>query len=288
MNATSAGQRELPGWGGSGLEAVIEAQSSILRNLIHDSFKDTHVAKHADFDSGDAVKQQTLHQMQQLFHPTEPIEEEISLETAIQLPAASSTVPRPQSVTPPRHRPVSTASVSTIHPVTPQSSRTQAFSTNSTPIRSNTPSPGTMALPEVQSFTHRTTGNRQRRRGDAPRTILSEWIVKSPTRKGLWGLGRLRKSHRRWCVLRTDIRQGAALIYYDSNNPRIQKRKGLVQISLTARVSRDDENTFTLTSNRRTFRGTCDTPEIASKWVTEITNCIMMQPREPAIVTTCC
>ena len=121
-----------------------------------------------------------------------------------------------------------------------------------------------------------------------PRTILAEWITKAPTRS-LWIVGGLRKHHRRWCVLRTDVRQGAVLVYFDSNNPRLQKRKGGLRIDHNARVVRLNDTTFSLTSARRTFEGACDTAVICSQWVTEITNCIQKQPETgPAVVRLCC
>ena len=147
------------------------------------------------------------------------------------------------------------------------------------------PSP---SIPTFRRVERRMSGRRFR--APTPRILLTEWIMKAPTRRGLWIFGGLRKHHRRWCVLRTDLRQGALLVYYDSNNRHLQRRKGMLRIDGDAQVVRQDEFTFTLTSGRgrRSFQGTCDTPEICSKWVTEITNCIRFQPDEPAVVRTCC
>eukprot|EP00750_Incisomonas_marina_P027870 INCI6249.1.p1 GENE.INCI6249.1~~INCI6249.1.p1 ORF type:complete len:323 (+),score=32.74 INCI6249.1:110-1078(+) len=157
-------------------------------------------------------------------------------------------------------------------------------STPGTPL-----SPGTAAIP-VFSGKARVRERRTSRnllRTATPRTILTEWITKAPTRK-MWIIGRLRKHHRRWCVLRTDMRQGAVLVYYDSNNIRRQRKKGFVSIDSHATVVRHDTTTFTLTSAGRTFQGTCDTADICSKWVTEIENCIRSAPQHPAMVRTCC
>lgn len=157
-------------------------------------------------------------------------------------------------------------------------------STPGTPL-----SPGTAAIP-IFSGKARVRERRTSRnllRTATPRTILTEWITKAPTRK-MWIIGRLRKHHRRWCVLRTDMRQNAVLVYYDSNNVRRQRKKGFVSIDSHATVVRHDTTTFTLMSAGRTFQGTCDTADICSKWVTEIENCIRSAPEHPTIVRTCC
>jgi len=128
---------------------------------------------------------------------------------------------------------------------------------------------------------------RSSRPTDSPRIILSGWIQKAPTRR-IWLFGRVGRRRRRWCVLRTDFHKRVVLVYYDTNNPRMHKRKGFMRITHDANITRDNDTMFTLVAQGKTFQGICDDKNTTSRWITELSNNVPDRNEEPAVVRTCC
>ncbi|XP_061481371.1 pleckstrin homology domain-containing family H member 2 isoform X2 [Rhineura floridana] len=92
--------------------------------------------------------------------------------------------------------------------------------------------------------------------------------------------GKVKTWKRRWFVLK-----GGELLYYKSPSDVIRKPQGQIELSASSRIVRGDgKQTVQLTTEKRTYYLTADSPNILEEWIKVLQNVLKVQAASPLFI----
>ncbi|XP_007438142.1 pleckstrin homology domain-containing family H member 2 [Python bivittatus] len=92
--------------------------------------------------------------------------------------------------------------------------------------------------------------------------------------------GKVKTWKRRWFVLK-----GGELLYYKSPSDVIRKPQGQIELSASSRIVRGDgKQTVQLTTEKRTYYMTADSPNILEEWIKVLQNVLKVQAASPLFI----
>ncbi|KAJ7341144.1 hypothetical protein JRQ81_004927 [Phrynocephalus forsythii] len=92
--------------------------------------------------------------------------------------------------------------------------------------------------------------------------------------------GKIKTWKRRWFVLK-----GGELLYYKSPSDVIRKPQGQIELSASSRIVRGDgKQTVQLTTEKRTYYLTADSPNILEEWIKVLQNVLKVQAASPLFI----
>uniref|UniRef100_A0A8D0DZT4 Pleckstrin homology domain-containing family H member 2 n=1 Tax=Salvator merianae TaxID=96440 RepID=A0A8D0DZT4_SALMN len=92
--------------------------------------------------------------------------------------------------------------------------------------------------------------------------------------------GKVKTWKRRWFVLK-----GGELLYYKSPSDVIRKPQGQIELSASSRIVRGDgKQTIQLTTEKRTYYLTADSPNILEEWIKVLQNVLKVQAANPLFI----
>ncbi|XP_048338961.1 pleckstrin homology domain-containing family H member 2 [Sphaerodactylus townsendi] len=92
--------------------------------------------------------------------------------------------------------------------------------------------------------------------------------------------GKVNTWKRRWFVLK-----GGELLYYKSPSDVIRKPQGQIELSASSRIVRSDgKQTVQLTTEKRTYYLTADSPNILEEWIKVLQNVLKVQAASPLFI----